>query len=165
MEAIFENKKSPFYHFGQIIRLGKIPYDDFLAYIRNRMPNDVPSVPEEILEITSCHPYYTQQLASQVWEMVTYRHLTDGVVQQAVDALVRMHDLDYERLWQTLNRTDRYTLRQLSQMQQPLRDRSQATSTTYSSLLRLMKLGYVVKTDHYEIEDPFFLRWIRLNSN
>ena len=87
------------------------------------------------------------------------------MVQQAVDALVRMHDLDYERLWQTLNRTDRYTLRQLSQMQQPLRDRSQATSTTYSSLLRLMKLGYVVKTDHYEIEDPFFLRWIRLNSN
>lgn len=165
MEAIFENKKSPFYHFGQIIRLGKIPYDDFLAYIRNRMPDNVPSVPEEILEITSCHPYYTQQLASQVWEMVTYRHLTDGVVQQAVDALVRMHDLDYERLWQTLNRTDRYTLRQLSQMQQPLRDRSQATSTTYSSLLRLMKLGYVVKTDHYEIEDPFFLRWIRLNSN
>ena len=68
------------------------------------------------------------------------------------------------RLWQSMNRTDRFTLRQLAQAQQPLLNRSQATSTTYSSLLRLMKLGYVVKNEHYEIEDPFFFHWISENN-
>lgn len=164
MSAIFEKKKSPFYHFGQVIRLGKIPYNDFLAYISSRMPEDTPQVAEEILAFTECHPYYTQQLSSQVWEMLVYRHETEDVVQKSIAALVTMHDLDYERLWQTMNRTDRYTLRQLSQQQHPLANRTQATSTSYSSLVRLMKLGYVVKTDRYEIEDPFFLQWIKQST-
>lgn len=163
MEAIFEKKTSPFYHFGQVIRLDKIPYNDFLNYINTRMPDA--TVGAEILEITTCHPYYTQQLSSQVWEMLVYQKAGAGVVQKAVEALVTMHDLDYERLWISLNRTDRFTLRQLSHSQQPLQNRSQATSTSYSSLLRLLKLGYVVKAAHYEIEDPFFLRWIRQNNS
>ena len=37
MEAIFEKKTSPFYHFGQMIRMGKIPYDDFHKYITDRI--------------------------------------------------------------------------------------------------------------------------------
>ena len=33
MTDIFERKKSPFYHFGKLMRLNKIPYDDFKEYI------------------------------------------------------------------------------------------------------------------------------------
>ena len=163
MEAIFEKKASPFYHFGQLIRLQKIPYDDFLNYISGRLPYNGEDVAKEILQFTSCHPYYTQQLASQVWEMMKYQNITEKIVQQAVDALVNMHDLDYERLWQNLNRTDRYTIRQLVEHKQPMQNRNQASSTSYSSLLRLMKSGLVVKTDGYELEDPFFHRWIKGN--
>ena len=35
------------------------------------------------------------------------------------------------------------------------------TSTLYSSLKRLQQMGYVIYTDHYEIEDPFFCEWLR----
>lgn len=124
-----------------------------------------PVVADEILQFTSCHSYYTQQLASQVWDLVQYNKVSDNVVESAIDALVTMHDLDYERLWQSLNRTDRFTLRQLAEAKQPMMNRSQAASTSYSSLLRLMKMGYVIKTTHYEIEDPFFNRWILQNNN
>ena len=35
------------------------------------------------------------------------------------------------------------------------------SSTVYSSLKRLLKNGYLVKIkDRYEIDDPFFKRWI-----
>ena len=148
MEAIFEKKTSPFYHFGQMIRMDKIPYDDFHKYITDRI--DAEGVADEILQFTACHPYYTQQLASQVWEMTRWQVTHDGIVEKAVVALVEMHDLDYERLWQNMNRTDRYTLKL-------------ASSTSYSSLLRLMKAGYVVRVPQYEIEDPFFRRWILKN--
>jgi hypothetical protein len=163
MEAIFEKKTSPFYHFGQMIRLPKIPYDDFHAYIVDRMPKASSGVASEILHFTSCHPYYTQQLASQVWDMFTYQGCKEDVVSRAVEALITMHDLDYERLWQNLNRTDRFTLRQLAEMKQPMQNRSQAASTSYSSLQRLIKAGFIIRTPHYEIEDPFFHRWILKN--
>lgn len=163
MEAIFEKKTSPFYHFGQLMRIGKIPYNDFSSYIADRMPHSGADVAERILQFTDCHPYYTQQLASQVWEIMTYGQQNEDIVQQAVAQLVQMHDLDYERLWQSLNRTDRLTLRQLALSQTPMQNRSQAASTSYSSLLRLMKAGYVVRTSNYEMEDPFFRRWIISN--
>ena len=161
MEAIFEKKDSPFYHFGQMIRMGKIPYDDFHKYITDRI--DAEGVADEILQFTACHPYYTQQLASQVWEMTRWQVTHDGIVEKAVVALVEMHDLDYERLWQNMNRTDRYTLKLLALSQMPMQNRSKASSTSYSSLLRLMKAGYVVRAPKYEIEDPFFRRWILKN--
>ena len=160
MEAIFEKKSSPFYHFGQVIRLAKIPYTDFHNYITIRMPETFACVADEILAFTMCHPYYTQQLAAQVWESVTYRKLTKDVVAKSIDMLVAMHDLDYERLWQNMNRTDRLVLRQLAESKLPLQNRSKAVSTSYSALLRLMKAGYVIKTEQYEMEDPFFKRWI-----
>ncbi len=161
MEAIFEKKTSSFYHFGQMIRMGKIPYDDFHKYITDRI--DAEGVADEILQFTACHPYYTQQLASQVWEMTRWKDTRDDIVEKAVVALVEMHDLDYERLWQNMNRTDRYTLKLLALSQMPMQNRSQAPSTSYSSLLRLMKAGYVVRAPQYEIEDPFFRRWILKN--
>ena len=37
MTQIFERKRSPFYHFGQLMRLDKIPFDDFLLYIKERL--------------------------------------------------------------------------------------------------------------------------------
>ena len=161
MEAIFEKKTSPFYHFGQMIRMDKIPYDDFHKYITDRI--DAEGVADEILQFTACHPYYTQQLASQVWEMTRWKDTRDDIVEKAVVALVEMHDLDYERLWQNMNRTDRYTLKLLALSQMPMQNRSKASSTSYSSLLRLMKAGYVVRVPQYEIEDPFFRRWILKN--
>lgn len=161
MEAIFEKKTSPFYHFGQMIRLGKIPYDDFHRYIEERL--NIDDVPDRILQFTACHPYYTQQLASQVWEMERTHEYGDDIVEEAVAALVVMHDLDYERLWQNMNRTDRFTLKQLALSLMPMQNRSQAASTSYSSILRLMRAGYVVRTTQYEIEDPFFRRWILQN--
>ena len=99
----------------------------------------------------------------QVWEMTRWQVTHDGIVEKAVVALVEMHDLDYERLWQNMNRTDRYTLKLLALSQMPMQNRSQASSTSYSSLLRLIKAGYVVRVPQYEIEDPFFRRWILKN--
>ncbi len=37
MTEIFEDKKSPFYHFGELMRLGKLPHDDFFRYLSDRL--------------------------------------------------------------------------------------------------------------------------------
>ena len=164
MTEIFERKKSPFYHFGKLMHLGKIPYDDFKEYICTRLSSReqdlLNSIATEILSFTGLHPYYTQQLAAQVWEMMTYDNLVEGVVNEAINKIVRTHDLDFERLWLNFNRTDRSIMLSLSKGISPLQNHQIATSTSFSSIKRLMKAGYVIRVNDYEIEDPFFKEWI-----
>lgn len=163
MTEIFERKKSPFYHFGKLMHLSKIPYEDFRTYVAERLPlkeASQNSVVDDILTFTGLHPYYTQQLSAQVWEMMTYDKLFDNVVSEAVNAIIQAHDLDFERLWLSFNRTDRFIMQSLSSQKNPLQNRQMATSTTFSAIKRLMKAGYVIRTEDYEVEDPFFKTWI-----
>ena len=164
MTEIFERKKSPFYHFGKLMHLNKIPYNDFKEYVSARLPlkeqEKLNGIVEEILSFTGLHPYYTQQLSAQVWGMMTYDGLVNGVVAEAISNIVRTHDLDFERLWLNFNRTDRSIMMSLSKGVNPLQNRQVATSTSFSGIKRLMKNGYVIRVTDYEIEDPFFKQWI-----
>ena len=61
MTEIFERKKSPFYHFGKLMHLDKIPYNDFKEYVSTRLPlttqDKQSEIVEEILSFTNLHPY------------------------------------------------------------------------------------------------------------
>lgn len=164
MEEIFEKKKSPFYHFGQRMNLKKIPYDDFFAYIMERLPDiedeSKRSICSEILQFTSVHPYYSQQLAASVYNILVHEPGTENPVRAAIRQQVEEHDLDYERLWMTFKRTDRLVLSILASNGNPLTERSVPSSTAFSSLKRLLKQGFVVRSSSYELEDPFFGEWI-----
>lgn len=164
MTDIFEKKKSPFYHFGERMTLRKIPKEDFFSYIVERLPDDdtehCNNIAEEILSFTNVHPYYTQQLASVTYRRMKYSNEYEGVVENAIILIVQEHDLDYERLWQSMNRSERRILQSLCQGKNPLQDRAYPYSTTSSVLKKLVKSGYLINSDGYQIEDPFFGRWV-----
>jgi AAA+ ATPase superfamily predicted ATPase len=168
MTDIFEKVKSPFFHFGTLMHLNKIPHDDFLDFITQRLSifplKDSKEIATEILNFTKCHPYYTQQLAFMVWELLYIDKLDVDVVKEAISKIVLAHDLDFERFWISLNKTDRRILQKISSRSQDLySDRTVPTSTTFSSLKRLMTKGYIIRTETYELEDPFFEEWIIKN--
>ena len=158
MTDIFENKKSPFYHFGELMRLSKLPRDDFHRYLSERLahcfPNNSDILSDRILDYTNCHPYYSQQLASVVWQIGILQPDVEDPFVEAIEHIVMSHGLDYERLWMNLNRTNKWILQRLASGQ-PLQTGYYPTSTVYSALKRLQKDGYVIYSDRYEIEDPF----------
>lgn len=171
IHEIFEKKKSPFYHFGLVFRLNKIPEKDFLNYLSegfSTLTTDTAIIAGRILEITNCHPYYTQQLAFMAWEELQKAKDEANCVTSALSALVEMHNIDYERLWNSLNKTDQKLLIGLAHSPQSPTSEAfirkynlGATSTAYSSLKRLMKQGYVIKNQkEAELDDPFFRLWI-----
>lgn len=172
MRDIFEKKKSPFYHFGYLLPLNKIPRDEFKKFLTKgfkTIPGDPQKLSDEILDITKSHPYYTQQLAFNTWENINNDKVTNPV-DLAVDEIIRHHDMDYERLWNTVNRTDKKILIGMSVTDKsPLSKEftgnyfNGATSTIFSGLKRLMIRGLVIKVEQaYEIDDPFFMRWLKL---
>lgn len=169
MTDIFERPKSPFYHFGQLMRLGKLPQDEFTTFIGQKLSvitSRAQEIAPEIISFTNNHPYYAQQLAFTVWDAIMLSKSDVGVVERATNDIVQEHDLDYERLWQTFNKTDKLTMRIVSQNENPRQTRLLPSSTFSSSLQRLMRKGYILREekDHYAMEDPFFRRWIVLQQ-
>ena len=166
MKDIFEKKKSPFYHFGQLLGLKKIPYPDFLFFLENKLKKitrEANRLSEQILEFSTCHPYYTQQLAFYCWNFLERNQFVENIIEIVVSQIVKEHDTDYERLWNTLNKTDQKILIELSTKKVlPLQEITVAmpTSTVYSGLKRLFTKGYIIYNDKYELDDPFFKRWI-----
>ncbi len=74
-----------------------------------------------------------------------------------------MQNNPYERLWNTLNQTDKKVLIALTQGN--LKAVGNPTSTIYSSLKRLTSQGFLIKEKTYLIDDPFFKEWIRIKRN
>mgnify|MGYP003502904039 CR=1 FL=1 len=163
MSDIFENKKSAFYHFGELMRLNKLPREDFHCYLSERLAGNFKGredmLADSILDYTSCHPYYTQQLAANVWQVGVLQPETKDLMAAAIDHIVKAHGLDYERLWMNFNRTNKWILQHLASGR-PLQTSEYPTSTIYSALKRLQKDGYVIYSDRYELEDPFFKQWV-----
>jgi len=167
MTDIFENKKSPFYHFGEMMRLGKLPRADFHRYLSERLaecfPDTCNRISDEILDLTDCHPYYSQQLAASVWQIGVLTPDEKNPLECAIEHIITTHSLDFERLWMHQNRTNKWILQRLS-AGQSINSGEYRTSTVYSALKRLQKDGFVIYTDRYELEDPFFKRWICVSN-
>lgn len=175
MKEIFEKKKSPFYHFGSVLYITKIAFDDFKLFLINAFKEiecNAESITIQILDFTNCHPYYTQQLAFSVWELLKQNNKEENPVEKAISAIVFMHDLDYERLWNTINQTDKLVLINLAisnispLSKEFLIKNNIASSTVFSCLKRLTQQGFLIKyNSNYETDDPFFKKWIFKRRN
>ena len=153
IREIFEKKKSPFYHFGILFPLEKIPRDEFHTYVKKglkKITSDYAQLADEILYITQSHPYYTQQLSFTVWELLKQNSKLKSPCKIAVSEIVRHHDIDYERLWNTLNRIDMKILigmafTEVSPLSKDfsIQFDTGAGSTVFSSIKRLAQSGLV----------------------
>jgi hypothetical protein len=173
IREIFEKKSSPFYRFGSLMSLGKIDPGKFTEFLETRfagITDQKKNVSEMILKVSGCHPYYTQQLAFTVWELFGRSGYARDIVEIAADEIVQSHDNDFERLWNSLNRTDMMVLTGMATGDSsPLSDEfsrlygTGASSTVFSTLQRLTNRGIIIKEGSaYTIDDPFFKRWIIL---
>jgi len=171
MRDLFEKKKSPFYHFGYLYPLGKIPKNEFIKFIDEgliELSANHSELARQIVEITGLHPYYTQQLAFNTWEVLYRDPENTSPVDAAIAEIMLYHDIDYEHIWNTLNRTDMKILigmsvSDISPLSAEFSDvfNPGPTSTVFSSIKRLIKNGFLVKSDQkYLIDNSFFKKWI-----
>jgi uncharacterized protein len=171
IREIFEKKSSPFYRFGTLMTLGKITPEKFTPFLEEKFDAIIKNgreLSESIIKISGSHPFYTQQLAFTVWELITRNGFSKDIAETAADEIVRSHDNDFERLWNSLNRTDMTLLTGIATSDvSPLSDAfsrifgTGAASTTFSTLQRLLRKGLVIKENGtYDIDDPFMKRWI-----
>lgn len=173
---IFQNQSNPFYKFGKHITLQRISYDDFYAYLEDKfslLSLDTTKMSEEILSLSGNHPYYTQQLAFEVYTLLMEGERAN-VVQAAVNRIVVNHNAEFAQWWRARNNTDRKVLVGLAKNDfsygtKDFLDANElnATSTVISALERMYNAGILEQSDdgRYFIEDIFFEAWIKYRRN
>ncbi len=95
LENIFQNKRMPFYQFGQVLFLDKIATGDWVEYIVSRFRKGRKEISEElarrICATVNNHSSYVQQLAWNLYAE-TDRVATEDGLKSATDALMAQND-------------------------------------------------------------------------
>ncbi|MFH1353545.1 MAG: ATP-binding protein [bacterium] len=172
---IFQNRKNPFYKFGKQIVLGKIPEDKFRKFILSGFKkNGINAVKiiDLILERTENHPYYTQQLCHEIFNLSGKRkELLPAIIKEAANEILTNHSADYMRWWREMDNTEKKLLIGLTIPEKKLTSSDflkksgiVSPSTASSAIRRLLNEGAIIEAEgSFKIEDPFWKKWIAEN--
>lgn len=91
MTNIFNNPSKPFYRFGDIVLLQKIPTHDWIEFIVNGFASSGKSIDREeagkIPDIMKNHSWYVQQLAHYTWNL-TRKTASQKEIESALNELI-----------------------------------------------------------------------------
>lgn len=122
---VFSNYSMPFYKFGDILFLEKIPTSNWVSFIQKRFADTKKEIlaaeAEQVARLADNHSYYVQQLAQQVW-FRTDKRTTPEIVMSAFEDIISQLSLLF------VNMTDALSTRQLSLLKAILNNEKQLTS-------------------------------------
>ena len=94
MMDIFNNANSPFYRFGQMLFLGKIPKTEWMPFIRESFEKTGKHISEafasQVCDTVECHSWYLQQLCYFIWNATT-EEVTEQTFQYGLSQLVNTY--------------------------------------------------------------------------
>ena len=176
MEEIFGQEKRPFYKFAKPFPLGKIPKEEFVEFIHRKFKEtdiliDSNSV-ESILTFTDGHPYFTQQLCHEIWNIASEtKKVQEGDIMQAIKEILQRHSDYFIKIWDSLALTQRKLLVALAKEGKVVSIYSSSFIEKYSLISAshvkkamdyFEKEGLVEKTNGaYMISDVFLTEWVK----
>lgn len=117
LENIFNDKSMPFYKFGEIMFLKKIPTEEWISFIQGKFESTGKSISTEqvvkICEATENLSSYVQHLAWIVWYK-SGKEVTDKNVEEAIDDLLEQNKAFFQRECEQLSDFQLNFLRALS---------------------------------------------------
>lgn len=175
LDELFADKNKPLYRIAKAMPLGKIPKDKLASFIHSRfhsvqMKIDSSNI-ENILKITDCHPYYTQQLCHEVYNMtVSQKQVTDERIKRASEQCIAAQSYAYTTLWDGLSGKQRELVIALSKSPEgnvyskEFIDRFNlgSTSSVQTAMDALEKKGIVDRENGgFVLSDVFFTQWVQ----
>ena len=175
MERMLSPKR-PFYKAGPVMRLEKIPADEFAAAIDSRFkrsgfkPED--GLGDAIVELAGNLPYDVQRLAHETWDEVRMgagKRATLDHLHQALSRLLSEQETMFEALWQRLTLAQRGVLRAVviesghSVLSEDVRTRHRlgGTSTIQAALTALVRDDVISRDGRrYTVVDSLLREWV-----
>ncbi|HSL23796.1 MAG TPA: hypothetical protein VK886_19845 [Vicinamibacterales bacterium] len=168
--------KRPFYKAGPVMRLGRIPPEEFAAFLDARFarsgvkPDE--GVGAAIVELAGNTPYDVQRLAHETWDDVRAerrRRVTQDDLHRTLRRLLSQHETMFEELWQRLTLVQRATLRavvlndgrELLSADVRARFRLGGTSTVQAALAALARQDLIARDENtWGVADSLLREWV-----
>jgi hypothetical protein len=169
-------RSRPFYKAGPVMRLQRIPEDQFAAFIEARfrgtgMKPDA-DLGLAIVELAGNLPYDVQRLAHETWDDVKAagrKTVTLDDLHATLSRLLGEHETLFESLWQRLTLAQRGALRaavlqdgrELLSADTRARHRLAGASTVQASLAALVREDILARDgQRYVVVDSLFREWV-----
>ena len=176
LDRIFGDRNEPFWRSAKKMEIGLIPTGLFARFVRARFDRTDKGITEpaaaRLLELTSGHPYATQELAHEVWERTppgAFAYESD--VDAGLESVLRAEHNHLEQLWADAPRTQRRLLLALAAepTASPYAEDYRAAydlpaaPTLQSALTALVRKELVGRLEDgmLAIVEPFLAAWVR----
>lgn len=173
MMEIFKDTSKPFYKFGSLIFLNKVPSEYMLEFILRRFKETGKSIAENegrlIIDLCDNHPYYIQQLSQMSW-FRTQERCDEETVMEAFHALLQEQEILFATILEELTSQQIAYLDALVHGETVMSSRqvmkkyniasSVSASRSKKALLEKNILDRNAKGDLI-VQDPIFAYWLK----
>jgi len=178
MDELFQDKSKPLYKIAKAIPLGKIPPERFKTFIHSRFKSVDMRIEsgliDEILNVTACHPYYTQQLCHEIFN-ISFSKEEPAVISQkdinsARDKCIQAQSYAYATIWDSLAAKQKSLVVALYKepganiySQDFLSSHSLGTTASIQTAVNALEKKGVLDRENgsYFVSDAFFIDWLR----
>lgn len=168
MQAMFVTRESPFYRMARIVHLSYLGKDALVKHLQSRFIeaeiNCREDFPEQIAEITHCHPYYAQLAFQQtILHQVFYKKVP--TINELLQQLIAVEKDYLEKVWEDIytRRDHVLTLKALAHGGDNVYGRLKTTKINVARALKNLEgMGLVFRNENGQpfIADPIFNQWI-----
>ncbi|MBN2097818.1 MAG: AAA family ATPase [Candidatus Omnitrophica bacterium] len=178
LDELFLDKNKPLYRIAKSVPLDKIKPEKLKIFIRSRFKSIDMAIGEnlidELLRLTACHPYYTQQLCHEIFNVCFSKKeaniITLKDIKIAKDKCISAQSYAYSTIWDGLAGKQKDLLLALTlnpeaniYSQEFLSEHELgAPATVQTAVKALEKKGLLDRANgSYSISDVFFEEWIK----
>jgi uncharacterized protein len=176
LDEIFLDNSRALYRLAKSFSLGKIPSKEFAVFIKEKFRISriaiEDSIIDKVLEISESHPYYTQQLCHELWNLSQDAgKVREEVVQTAVKQVISNQNYAYSTIWDSLRKTQRSVLLVLAALDNG-REKIYSkdfldnhdlpgASSVQRAIAALEEKGVIERQNGtFEISDVFLKKWL-----
>ncbi len=169
---VFTSPSMPFYKFGSLMFLDKIPTEYWKDFIQKQFKATGKKITKkqssQIALLADNHPYYVQQLAQLCW-LRTDKEATDSIINEALESLVMQLSLLFQNLTESLSTTQvNFLLAILSGVKKfsaatTLSNYRLGTSANVNRIKKALIAKEIIDDQGGKIEilDPVFAIWLK----
>jgi len=175
LDQIFSDKNKPLYRIAKAYPLGRIPEEDFAKFIADKFSQTKIKIDnkeiQQILEITQCHPYYTQQLCHELWNIAQSEKIVrEQSIREAVGKVLASQSHAYITTWESTKGKQRALLLGLAieegknlYSQDFIREYDLTSPSTVQKAVKALESKGLIDrvNEEYKIADIFLKQWIK----
>ena len=170
---LFSDQRSPFYNFGSIMYLDKIPEEEWSTFIQAKFTATGVMIKEseiaQLLTSSELIPFYVQYLCYYYWQRKREGHAEPVPI--FVENLIQANSYVYEELYLKLPASQKQALRVLLQKddkvfsQETLQEFRIASAQMLNKAIgALVDKGFLEKNGTYQFNDPLFKKYLRMKE-